>query len=103
MFPLTSGWAALLYTFAAIGWAGALKTSGRWSRVLAWLTPPMLLLFLVISISPVAPRAIRPSPELIGAGNGVAFTLLEGWFVAVFVAIRGQAPSDRGASCVFLS
>jgi hypothetical protein len=96
MFPLTSGWAAILYTLAAIGWAGALKTSGRWrwGPVLAWLTPPMLLLFLVISIAPVAPRAIRPSPELIGAGNAVAFTLLEGWFVAVFVAIWAVGRKD---------
>ncbi|HEY8072955.1 MAG TPA: hypothetical protein VIF62_02565 [Labilithrix sp.] len=88
MFPLTSGWAAILYTLAAIGWALALRTSGRWSRVLAWLTPPMLLLFVAISIAPVVPLAIRPSAELIGAGNAVAFTLLEAWFVAVFVATR---------------
>ncbi len=91
MFPLTSGWAAILYTLAAIGWAAALRTSERWSRVLAWLTPPMLLLFLAISVAPVLPAAIRPSAELIGAGNAIAFTLLEGWFVAVFVALRRRA------------
>ena len=95
MFPLTSGWAAILYTLAAIGWAHALRTSGRWSRVLRWLTPPMLLLFLVISVAPVAPAAIQPSAELIGAGNAVAFTLLEGWFVAVFVAIRAARALPR--------
>lgn len=88
MFPLTSGWAALLYTLAAIGWALALRASGRWSRALAWSSPPMLLLFVAISVAPVLPLAIRPSAELIGGGNAVAFTILEAWFVAVFLAIR---------------
>jgi hypothetical protein len=88
MFPLTSGWAAILYTLAAIGWAWTLRASGRWNRVLAYLSPPMLLLFLAISIAPVLPASIRPSDERIGAGNAMAFTILAAWFVAAFVAVK---------------
>ncbi len=88
MFPLTSGWAALLYTLGAIAWALTLRSAGRWSRPLAFLTPPMLVLFLAISVAPVLPVGIRPSGETIGAGNALAFTILEGWFVALFLARR---------------
>jgi hypothetical protein len=88
MIPLTTGWAALLYTLAAIGWAWALRAAGRWSRPLAVLSPPMLLLFAAISIAPLLPVAVRPSSAQIGAGNALAFTLLEAWFVAAFFACK---------------
>ncbi len=88
VFPLTSGWAALLYTLAAIAWAWTLRATGRWSRALALLSPPMLLLFVAISVAPVVPLAIRPSAERIGAGNAIAFTLLEVWFVAAMLGSR---------------
>lgn len=88
MFPLTSGWAAGLYTLGAIGWAVTLRSSGIWNRLLARLTPPMLALFGAISIAPLLPLAVRPRPELIGGGNAVAFTVLEGWFVAVLLLVR---------------
>ena len=91
MFPLTSGWAALLYTLAAIGWAYTFRLSGRYNRTLALLSPPMLTLFLAISISPVLPLALRPRGEVIGAGNAFGFMLLEIWFVAAFVATRRPA------------
>ena len=91
MFPLTSGWAAILYTLAAIAWAATLRAGGRWSRALSLLSPPMLLLFVAISVAPVLPVAIRPSNELIGAGNAFAFTVLEVWFVAAFLATRAHA------------
>jgi hypothetical protein len=91
MFPLTSGWAAILYTLAGFGWVATLRRSARWNRMLEWLSPPLLLLFLVISIAPVLPSAIRPSAELIGGGNAIAFTLLEVWFVTVVVALSSRA------------
>ena len=69
MFPLTSGWATILYILAAIGWAATLRAGRRWSRLLASLSPPMLLLFIAISVAPVLPFVIRPSGELIGTGN----------------------------------
>ncbi|MBX3226195.1 MAG: hypothetical protein KIT84_28520 [Labilithrix sp.] len=88
MFPLTSGWAAILYTGAAIAWTLTLRVRGTWSKLLGRLSPPMLLLFVAISLAPLVPRAVRPSPELIGAGNALAFTVLEAWFVAVWIVIR---------------
>jgi hypothetical protein len=97
MFPITSGWAAALYTLAAIAWAFALRASGLWNRALAWISPPMLILFCAISVAPLLPVAIRPSAELIGGGNAVAFVILEGWFVAVFVAVRRSTHASRTA------
>jgi hypothetical protein len=91
MFPLTSGWAALLYTLAAIGWAVTLRAGGRWSRALATLSPPMLLLFVAISVAPILPEGVRPKSELIGAGNALGFALLEGWFVAALLAVRATS------------
>ncbi|MFO0737395.1 MAG: hypothetical protein U0270_16005 [Labilithrix sp.] len=91
MFPLTSGWAAVLYTLGAIGWALVLREVGIWSRALARLSPPMLVLFCAISVAPILPLAIRPKPELIGAGNALAFTVLEGWFVLVWWLLRSRA------------
>lgn len=93
MFPLTSGWAALLYTIAAIAWALTLRARGTWSKLLARLSPPMLGLFVLISIAPIVPPGLRPSPELIGAGNAVGFTVLEVWFIAVWLVVR--RPSDE--------
>lgn len=91
MFPLTSGWAAVLYTLAAIFWTLTLRTRGTWSKILARLSPPMLLLFCAISLAPIVPLAIRPSAEVIGAGNALGFTILEGWFVALWIVIRKPA------------
>lgn len=96
IFPLTSGWAALLYTLSAVGWALVLREVGIWSRLLARLSGPMLVLFLAISVAPVLPAAIRPKPELVGAGNALAFTVLEVWFGIVWWLMRaGQPPSPR--------
>lgn len=92
MFPLTSGWAAGLYTLGAIGWALVLREIGLWNRLLARLSAPMLVVFAAISVAPLLPLAVRPKPELIGAGNALAFTVLEGWF---FVAWR-LARASRG-------
>ena len=88
MFPLTSGWAAVLYTLAAIAWTMTLRARGTWSKLLARVSAPMLLLFSAISLAPIVPLALRPSPELIGAGNALGFTILEGWFVALWLVIR---------------
>lgn len=92
VFPLTSGWGACLYTFGAIGWAFTLRELGMWSRWLTRLTIPMLTLFLAISIAPLIPNG--PSPKLIGMGNALAFTLLEGWFVLVFYSKATLATSS---------
>lgn len=88
MFPLTSGWAAVLYTLGAIGWALVLREVGIWNRALARLSPPMLVLFSGISIAPILPLALRPKPELIGIGNALAFTVLEAWFALVWWLLR---------------
>jgi hypothetical protein len=88
MFPLTSGWAAVLYTLGAIGWALVLREVGIWNRVLGRLSPPMLVLFMAISVAPILPVAIRPKAELIGAGNALAFTVLEVWFVLIWRLLR---------------
>jgi hypothetical protein len=88
MFPLTSGWAAVLYTLGAIGWALVLREVGIWNRMLGRLSPPMLVLFMAISVAPILPVAIRPKAELIGAGNALAFTVLEVWFVLIWRLLR---------------
>ena len=91
MFPLTSGWAALLYTLAAIAWAVTFEKGARWNRALRLVTIPMLTLFVAISVAPVLPLAIRPKAELIGGGNALGFTILEAWFVAAMVAVRKKS------------
>ena len=96
MFPLTSGWAAVLYTLGAIGWALVLREVGIWNRLLARLSPPMLVLFMAISVAPILPPALRPKPELIGAGNALAFTVLEAWFVLVGWSLRKRLAAVPG-------
>jgi hypothetical protein len=88
VFPLTSAGAALLYTGAAIAWTICLRSMRVWSRAIAWVSVPMLALFVAISVGPLLPRAIGPSPELVGVGNGIAFSLLEIWFVLLLLAMR---------------
>jgi hypothetical protein len=96
MFPLTSGWAAVLYTLGAIGWALVLREVGIWNRTLARLSPPMLVLFMAISVAPIVPLAIRPPPELIGAGTALAFTVLEAWFVLIWWLLRKRLAGVTG-------
>lgn len=91
IFPLTSGWAALFYTLGAIGWALTLREVGIWSRWAGRVTVPMLILFLAISIAPLIPHG--PSAKLIGMGNGLAFTILELWFVLIFYSKATLATS----------
>jgi len=93
MFPLTSGWAAVLYTLAAIFWTMTLRARGTWSTLLGRLSAPMLLLFCAISVAPILPRGVRPSPEVIGGGNAIAFTILEAWLLAVWFVVRKPSAS----------
>jgi hypothetical protein len=95
IFPLTTGVGAVFYTLGAIGWAFTFRAIGLWNRVIARLTAPMLTLFMAISVAPLLPISIRPRPELIGGGNALAFTILEGWFVAAWFALRRSIFESR--------
>jgi hypothetical protein len=89
MFPLTSAWAAVLYTAGAVGWCFAFASAGTWSRTLTRLSTAMLGVFAFASITPLLPHAIRPAATLVGAANAVGFAMLEAWFILLY--LRGRS------------
>jgi hypothetical protein len=68
IFPLTSSWAALLYTLAALGWTWCFAGAGTWSRALSLLSVP---LWLAMAVAVTAPLA-GASPSFTSVANGAA-------------------------------
>ncbi len=92
--PITSAWAAFLYTVGSVAWSWCLASAGAWSRWLTRLSLPLWSGFAVVSLSPLLPVAVRPSASLVAAGNAVAFVGLEAWFWLATGAVRRFARPD---------
>jgi hypothetical protein len=90
-FPLTGAWAALLYTLAAIAWSWCFAAAKTWSRPLGWLSYVLWPLFLVVAVGPLLPASVRPSAELIAAGNALAFVIFMLWIVLVIEEVARRA------------
>lgn len=82
-FEFGSGWAAVLYTLAAIGWTFCFVGTPVWTRGLGWLSAITWTTFAVVSPMPLLPASMRPPPAVIAAGNAGTFILLEVWLAAV--------------------
>lgn len=83
VFRAAAGWAGLLYTVAALCWAWCFAAAGLFTRLLtalSWITFP---LFALVSSAPLLPAAFQLPPQLIGAGNALAFPLLALWLALV--------------------
>ncbi len=78
-FRMTSLWAALFYTLAAIGMSVALARAGTWSRFMTALSVAVWTLLLAVSAVPLKWPAF-PAVRISG-GNAVGFCLMIAWFV----------------------
>jgi hypothetical protein len=83
VFPLTAGWAALLYTLAGLAWTWSFARGGAWSRLLTWLSVPLWATMLIAVVAPLLPAAHRPSPAFVGAANALGFAQLQLWLALV--------------------
>src|SRR5262245_54693410 len=63
-----AAWAALLYTFTALGWTWCFTVAEVWNRFLTWLSLVTWSLFLVASVGPLLPEGYRLDTRLIAAG-----------------------------------
>lgn len=96
IFPLTSGWAAILYTFAGLFWTYCFQRAGTWSRLLSILSVPLWLTMLCAVVSPVLPAEHRPGPMVVSSLNAVAFCQLQLWLALVTEAVLARArPHER--------
>jgi hypothetical protein len=91
IFPLTAGWAALLYTLAALAWTWSFARAGTWSRLLTWLSVPLWATMLVAVVAPLLPAAHRPSAGFVGAANAAGFLQLQLWLALVTEQVMRRA------------
>jgi hypothetical protein len=100
-FPLTSAWAACLYTAAAIAWSVGFARAGTWSRALTWLSIVTYGIFAVVSAGILLPPPYRIPQVVVSIGNAIAFVLFELWGLAVLHHVllrsRPHVPSGRFA------
>ncbi len=95
LMPMTSVWAAVLYTLAGLGWTFAFARAGVWSRALTWLSPPVWSAMTIAVASPLLPPAIRPSSAAVAAANAVGFLLLQVWLALLAeAALRRRRPFE---------
>lgn len=95
IFPLTAGWGALFYTFAALGWTYCFARAGTWSRALSILSVPLWLTMLAAVTSPILPAAYRPSPTVVSTLNGAGFMMLQLWLGLVAEKVLFRARPDE--------
>jgi len=91
IFPLTAGWGAIGYTFAALGWTLCFARAGTWSRVLTLLSVPLWGTMLVATCAPLLPEALRPSAQFVATANGVGFVMLQLWLALVTEQVLRRA------------
>ncbi len=96
IFTRVSAWAALFYSFAAIGWSWCFAQANTWSRTLTWLSVVAWSVLIAVAIGPLIPPPYTPRPELISAGNAIGFILLMLWFALVIeMVLRRSRPFTR--------
>jgi hypothetical protein len=91
VFPLTAGWGALFYTFAALGWTYCFARAGTWSRLLSFLSVPLWCSMFVAVVAPLLPPALRPSAGFVSIANGLGFLQLQIWLGLVTEAVLHRA------------
>ena len=89
LFHLTSHWAALLYTIAAIFWSLSLSKTKAWSVWMTRLSVVLWGLLLVVSIVPLAFPIVNAS--VVSVGNAIGFNLMMAWFVGAFYLVKKRA------------
>lgn len=93
VFPITAGWAALLYSVGAVAWSVCFARAGAWS-LLTFLSVPLWSTFCVVSVAPLLPPALRPSSAFVAAGNALGFVAMEAWFLLVTEQVMRRACPD---------
>ncbi len=91
VFSLTSHWAALFYTLAAIFWSISLAKPGAWNRNMTRLSWVLWGLLLIISTGPLITSAI--GPNLVSVGNAIAFNLMMVWFLGALYLVKLKSPT----------
>ena len=86
VFSLTSHWAALFYTLAAIFWSISLAKAGAWSCFMTRLSVFLWGLLLVISIGPLLFSSF--GFNLVSAGNALGFNLMMIWFLGALYLVK---------------
>jgi hypothetical protein len=94
LLPLTSAWAATLYTLAAIGWSVTFARAGAWSRTLTVVSIVAWTVFLVVSVGILLPPSVRLGPDVLAAGNAIGFLLLQVWTVLVAKEVMKRSRTD---------
>lgn len=96
IFPLTSGWGALFYTLAALGWTWCFAKSGAWSRALGVLSVPLWSSMAVAVSAVILPPSLRPSATFVALANAVGFLQLQLWLGLLCEAVLRRArPVER--------
>ncbi len=88
IFNLTSHWAALFYTIAAIFWSIGLMRGKAWN---AWMTRLSLVLWsilLFVSIGPLVSPAI--GSNFVSTGNAIGFNLMMIWFGGTLYLVKSR-------------
>ncbi|MEO7329590.1 MAG: DUF2071 domain-containing protein, partial [Minicystis sp.] len=83
VFRAAAGWAGLLYTVAAVGWAWCFAAAGLFTRTLTALSLITFPLFAIVSTAPLLPDSLHLPAPVIAAGNALAFPLLALWLALV--------------------
>ena len=91
VFSLTSHWAPIFYTLAAIFWSVSFAKAGTWHRNMSRLSWVLWGLLLIISTVPLISPSI--GPNLVSAGNAIAFNLMMIWFLGALYLVKQKSPT----------
>ena len=86
VFSLTSHWAALFYTIAAVFWSIGLMQGRAWNIWMTRLSIVLWSLLLFVSIGPLITPAI--GSNFVSIGNGIGFNLMMIWFAGAFYLVK---------------
>ncbi|MEO8391966.1 MAG: DUF2071 domain-containing protein [Chloroflexota bacterium] len=100
-----AGWAAAIYTIAAIGWSWCFYRAKIWHRGLTGLSIVTWAILIAVSIAPLLPDAYRPSDGIVAAGNAIGFAFMMIWFCAITELVlrrsRPNSPTGRMALWIY--
>ena len=85
-FRMTSLWAAMFYTLAAIAWSYSFATLKIWNRFLTILSVILWSLLLAISGCPIFAPSL--DLKLVSVGNALGFNLMMVWFITLWFLMR---------------
>ncbi len=79
IFSWTAAYGAMLYIVGALGWTWCFAAGKLWSRSLTVLSIALWPMFALVGLGPL----IGMNPQLVAAGNALAFVMLQAWFLLV--------------------